>query len=350
MEKEITKNIMFFIFILKSLTIQLLSPLINQLPYKKIFLKQKNIINFQKNIIRKNTNKKEFFIKNKEKIWIIPPTISAKIFGFNILKIGNKITITRNIGLNKEELKFRLNKMNQRSQIKILKYNKIVHSTIEKYLRMEKYIRRMISLTKIYFPIFEEKLKKYNLPIELKYLAIIESSLNPLITSKSGARGIWQFMPKTGKIYNLNTIYNSSYNSSYDERIDPIKSTEAACKYLKFLYSKMGKDWELVLASYNAGPGTVNKVLKKYNEKKFWKIYGSLPTETQKYIPRFIAINYIMNYYKEYNLSNRFYRYKYRRTKETSLVYIKSKLSIKFFSKILNLFINYINCIESKIF
>lgn len=277
------KNIMFFMIILKSFINQSISkPLTNV----------KNLIKTHKNI---SFNKKKFNLNHTIfKIFADKKFfLSYKILFYKkIIKDNNNI-ITR---ITSEELRIRLNILNQKSQMKILKYNSIVHASIESYLRMGKYLGKIISLADLYFPMFEKKLDSYNLPKELKYLAIIESNLNPIISSKAGARGIWQFMPNTGKVYKL------KINNIYDDRNNPIKSTEAACKYIKYLYNKIG-NWELVLAAYNSGIGTVDKVLQKNkNKKDFWAFLDSFPKETQNYIPKFIAINYIMNYYKEHNI------------------------------------------------
>lgn len=146
-------------------------------------------------------------------------------------------------------------------------------------------------------PIFEEALDLYDLPLELKYLPVIESALNPMATSRQGAVGLWQFMLATGKIYGLQVT------SLIDERRDPIKSTRAAARYLKDLYD-IYHDWNLVLAAYNCGPGTINKAIRRADgEKDFWKLYNYLPKETRGYVPAFIAANYIMTYYCEHNIS-----------------------------------------------
>ncbi|WP_185862166.1 lytic transglycosylase domain-containing protein [Blattabacterium cuenoti] len=309
------KNIMFFMLILKSFILQSVS--------KQPFWEQKNIINFHKNI--SNNKLDNIYI---EKLWK-KMFVGKKRF-LSVKKLFHKknIIITNIDG---DNLRLKLTLLNQKSQIKILKYNSIVHAAIESYLRMAKYIERIISLSDFYFPMFEEKLEKHRLPKELKYLAIIESNLNPIITSKAGAQGIWQFMPETGKIYDLNM------NHIYDERNDPVKSTEAACRYLKFLYKKI-ENWELVLAAYNAGPGTVYKILQRHkNKKDFWYLWEFFPKETQNYIPKFIAINYVMNYYKEHHISTYHsspYKYKY---KETILIPIKEKISLKFFAYSLNI-------------
>ncbi len=158
-------------------------------------------------------------------------------------------------------------------------------------------VERMLGLSQMYYPIFEEKLDAYNLPLELKHLAVIESALNPTATSRVGARGLWQFMYATGKMYNLEI---SSY---VDERCDPYKSTEAACQFLQYLYSVYG-DWQICLAAYNAGPGNINKAIRRAGggKKTYWEIRPFLPKETQAYVPAFIAAAYIMTYHQEHNL------------------------------------------------
>lgn len=178
-----------------------------------------------------------------------------------------------------------------------LDYHPSVRPYIEMYVnRKRQLVSRMLGLSKLYFPIFEEQLDKYGLPLELKNLAIIESALNANATSRAGAAGLWQFMYGTGKMFGLDIT------SYVDERRDPYKATEAACKYFKFLYKMFG-DWQLVLAAYNGGPGTVNKAIRRSGGKKtYWEIRPYLPTETQGYVPAFIAANYVMNYTAEHNL------------------------------------------------
>ena len=154
----------------------------------------------------------------------------------------------------------------------------------------------MIGLSKFYFPIFENFLEKYNLPIELKYLAIVESALKPTARSRSGAVGLWQFMYPTGREYNLKVT------SYMDERQDPYKSTEAACKYFKDLYEIFG-DWNLVLAAYNGGPGYIQRKIYKTGKSDFWELRPYLRNETRNYVPAFIAVNYAMNYYSKHNIS-----------------------------------------------
>ena len=178
-----------------------------------------------------------------------------------------------------------------------LVYNPFVKAFIERYAgRMRRQVSYMLGEGKYYFPMFEEALEKEGMPLELKYLAVIESALNPVARSRVGATGLWQFMPATGKMYNL------EINSLVDERCDPHKSTAAAARYLKDLYS-IFKDWNLAIAAYNCGPGNVNKAIKRSGgQADFWTIYPYLPKETRDYVPIFIAATYIMNYYQDHNI------------------------------------------------
>ncbi len=176
-------------------------------------------------------------------------------------------------------------------------YNEIVRKFIDMYAgRLRNQVSFMLSACNFYMPIFEEALDAYNLPLELKYLPIIESALNPSAVSRAGASGLWQFMLATGKMYGLES------NSLVDERRDPIKATWAAARYLKELYAIYG-DWNLVIAAYNCGPGTINKAIRRANGKTdYWDIYNLLPKETRGYVPAFIAANYVMTYYCDHNI------------------------------------------------
>jgi len=178
-----------------------------------------------------------------------------------------------------------------------LTYNDIVRKFIELYSgKLRKQVSFMLGASNFYMPMFEEALDAYNIPQELKYLPVIESSLNPKATSPVGAAGLWQFMLGTGKIYGLES------NSIVDERRDPIKSTWAAAKYLRDLYT-IYKDWNLVIAAYNCGTGNINKAIRRANgARDYWAIYNYLPQETRGYVPAFIAANYVMTYYCDHNI------------------------------------------------
>lgn len=176
-------------------------------------------------------------------------------------------------------------------------YNEIVQKFIDRYTgRLRHSVSYMLGASNFYIPIFEEALEAYGLPLELKYLPVIESALNSKATSHAGAAGLWQFMVATGKQYGL------EINSLIDERRDPIKSSYAAAHYLKDLYNIFG-DWSLVIAAYNCGPENINKAIHRADgQADYWKIYPYLPRETRGYVPAFIAANYVMNYYCEHNI------------------------------------------------
>ena len=176
-------------------------------------------------------------------------------------------------------------------------YNEVVQQFIDRYSgRLRRTVSVMLGSANFYMPIFEQALDAYGLPLELKYLPIIESALNPKAVSRVGATGLWQFMLTTGKQYGLDV------NSLVDERRDPVKASYAAAHYLHDLYRIFG-DWSLVIASYNCGPENVNKAIHRAGGvKDYWKIYPYLPRETRGYVPAFIAANYIMNYYCEHNI------------------------------------------------
>ncbi len=177
-----------------------------------------------------------------------------------------------------------------------LVYNDRIHSFINYFtVRDREYTRMMMRRKDLYFPLFEKYLKHYGLPDELKYLSIIESGLNPRAVSRARAVGLWQFMSATGRYYGLN---NDWY---MDDRMDPDKATDAACRYLRDLYG-MFHNWELALAAYNTGPGNVKRAIRKSGYKRsFWEIYPNLPRETRSYVPQFVAIVYTMNYLDDHN-------------------------------------------------
>lgn len=182
-----------------------------------------------------------------------------------------------------------------------LTYNNTVKNYIKMYTeRKRELVEVMLGLTTYYFPILEETLDKYNMPLELKYVPVIESALNPVARSRANAMGMWQFMYGTGKEMKL------EITSFVDERRDPVKASDAAARYLQKLYNTYG-DWHLAIAAYNCGPGNVNKAIRRSGGKRnYWEIYYRLPRETRGYVPAFIAAMYTMEYYKEHNLEPRF--------------------------------------------
>jgi len=177
-----------------------------------------------------------------------------------------------------------------------LTFNERVYAFIQYFaIKDRDYTRMILDRKDTYFPIFEEALKRHGLPEDLKYLSIVESGLNPRAISRVGAVGLWQFMPYTGRHYGLHQDWY------IDERMDPFEATDAACRYLKDLY-KMFKDWELVLAAYNSGPGNVRKAIRRSGYKKsFWEVYRYLPRETRSYVPQYSAITYLLNHTSEHN-------------------------------------------------
>ncbi|MBR5101597.1 MAG: transglycosylase SLT domain-containing protein, partial [Muribaculaceae bacterium] len=181
-----------------------------------------------------------------------------------------------------------------------LPFNQVVRSHIETYIKKRRtLVEQMLGMSLYYMPIFEQALEKVGLPLELKYIPVIESALNPNAVSPAGASGLWQFMLSTGKGMGLEV------NSLVDERRDPYRSSDAAAKYFKQLYNIYG-DWSLAIAAYNCGPGNVNKAIRRVGDierPNFWEIYYYLPAETRGYVPAFIAATYVMTYFKEHNIS-----------------------------------------------
>lgn len=222
-----------------------------------------------------------------------------------------------------DEYKERINNLNNYSPFHF-SYNKIVRGYINRYLKSPKTVSYILQRSQFYFPLFEKYLNQFQIPLELKNLAIVESALNPTARSHCGAAGLWQFMYGTGKAYHLNV------NSLVDERYDPEKETIAACMYLQDLY-KIYKDWPLVLAAYNCGPGNVNKAIRKAGgDRNFWAIYEYLPKETQGYVPAFISVCYVTTYYEEHNIvpiqSEMFYD-------NTESIYLNERKTLKDLSK-----------------
>ncbi len=230
--------------------------------------------------------------------------------------------------LSSEVLKKRLAKMDAKSPFNI-EYNPALENTIKSFLKNRtKAFERLMAVSEYYFPMFEEHLAKYNIPLELKYLAIVESALNPKAKSRVGASGLWQFMYPTGKQYNLEV------NSYVDERHDPLKATEAACQYLSHLYQIFG-DWSLVLASYNAGPGNVSKAIRRSGgSQNYWNIRKFLPRETANYVPAFLATMYIYEFKKEHEILPKKATLTYL---ETDTIMVKKQMSFKHISELLDI-------------
>lgn len=177
-----------------------------------------------------------------------------------------------------------------------LPYHKTIHGFIDYFtFRKASYIKTQLERQPIYFTLYERMLAKYGLPDELKYLSMVESALNPRAVSRSGAGGLWQFMPGTGRELRL---YQDEY---VDERMEPVKSTEAACQYLRDLYNTFG-DWELAMAAYNCGPGAVKRAMRRSGGDTFWTIYDALPKETRSYVPLFVAHVYMLNYANDHGI------------------------------------------------
>ena len=193
-----------------------------------------------------------------------------------------------------EVLKERLRKLNEKTPFNV-EYNPVLEQVIKSFLKNRRSsLERLMSLSDYYFPMFEQEMSNQKIPLEMKYLAIIESALNPKARSRAGATGLWQFMYATGKSYGLEV------NNYVDERSDPVRSTKAAAKYLNELYKIFG-DWDLTLAAYNSGPGNVTKAIRRSNGKtNYWNLRPYLPKETAGYVPAFLATLYIFEYAKEH--------------------------------------------------
>jgi len=223
---------------------------------------------------------------------------------------------------------YRMQRLDVESPIE-LTYNSYVRMFIDLYANKKKgTTSRVLGLSQMYFPMFEQQLDKYNIPLELKYLAIVESALNAKARSRVGAGGLWQFMYYTGKVYGLEVT------SLVDDRNDPLKSTVAACRHFNDLYN-MYHDWLLVLAAYNSGPGNVNKAIRRSGGKMtFWEIMPYLPRETRDYVPAFIAVNYVMAYSNEHNIYPVMPKILYH---ETDTVAVNQPLTLGILAEKLNL-------------
>lgn len=230
--------------------------------------------------------------------------------------------------LSTEVLKERLKLLDEKSDFHI-EYNPILENTIKHYLKnRRKSFERLLGIAQFYFPMYENALSAHNIPLEIKYLSIVESALNPKAVSRVGATGLWQFMYFTGKEYNLNIT------TFVDERSDPLLATNAACQYMKRMYNIFG-DWDLVLASYNAGPGNVTKAIRKSGGKQnYWNIRPYLPKETQGYVPAFLATMYVLEFHKEHGIIP---QKAVANLLETDTIRVKNKMSFKQLSDLLDI-------------
>lgn len=202
--------------------------------------------------------------------------------------------------LTKETFKRRFDFLNSNTHLSI-DYNDVTYTYTKKYLSYSWY-PKIIGLSVYYFPLFESKLDKYGIPRELKYLAVVESALNPRAGSWVGASGLWQFMPATGAEYGLRK--NDYINTFYD----PVSNADAGARYLRDLYRQFN-DWNLAISAYNCGPGNVRKAISRAGSRNYWKVRPYLPKETQAYVPSFIAVNYLFNFYKNHGIQPRYFAY-----------------------------------------
>ncbi len=230
--------------------------------------------------------------------------------------------------LSTDTLKARLKRLDARTPFNI-EYNPALESVIKRYLkRRRKSLERLMAMKEFYFPLFEQELDNYDIPLEVKYLAIVESALKPRAKSRVGATGLWQFMYGTGKMFGLEV---SSY---VDERMDPVMATEAACKYLASLYKVFG-DWDLALASYNSGPGNVTKAIRRSGGyTNYWNIRNNLPRETAGYLPAFLATMYIFEYAEEHGFKPEKPKFAYF---ETDTVRVKKMITLDQVSEVMQI-------------
>src|SRR6056297_3702690 len=264
-----------------------------------------------------------------DSLWMKELLQNASLFDEMYEEVVNLDTISIVVvDLPTDTLKARLARMDAKTPFNIT-YNSSLESVIKSFLtRRRDLMQRMITASQFYFPLFEQELDNQNIPLEIKYLAIVESALNPKARSRVGAKGLWQFMYSTGKMYGLDV---SSY---VDERHDPIMATKAASKYLSRLYGIFG-DWDLALAAYNSGPGNVNKAIRRSGGyENYWNIRPFLPRETAGYLPAFLATMYIFEYAEEHELQ---YKKAERPYFETDTVHVKNMITFDQISKLVDI-------------
>lgn len=237
--------------------------------------------------------------------------------------VNNKNLISTDEELNTETLKERLAYLNSKTPFNIA-YNQQLEALIKLYLKTRKNnYATFMARAKFYFPLIEEQLAKYKIPLEMKYLVVVESALNPLAKSPVGATGLWQFMYQTGQQYGLKV---SSY---VDERSDVLKATEAACKYLNSLYKIFG-DWDLALAAYNSGPGNVTKAIRRSGSKNYWNLRDFLPRETASYVPLFYTTMYLFEFAEAHNIKPKNSSIQYY---QTDTIQVKKQITFEQISK-----------------
>lgn len=227
--------------------------------------------------------------------------------------------INQNLPLN--TFRGRFDFLNENTPLNI-DYNDITYHYVKKYLTY-KWYGQVIGLSSYYFPLFERKLRQYGMPLELKYLAVVESALSPRCISSAGAKGLWQFMPGTGRSFGL------AKNKYVDIYFDPVANTDSAVRYLRSLYRQF-KDWNLAISAYNCGAGNVRKAIRRAGTTNYWKVRPFLPKETQAYVPSFIAVNYMFNFYKEHNIKPRYFKYSFL---DLKMIKIKKTTSFQKLSK-----------------
>ena len=269
---------------------------------------------------------KDAELKSIDSLWSVSKFNSPLIDTLEYFIADKDITGNTSQILTTDLLKKRLSVLNNTTPFN-LAYNPALEKVIQSYLKYRsRYYPALMAKAKYYFPIFEQYLDQYDIPLEMKYLAIVESALRPKARSRVGASGLWQFMYGTGKQFDLKI---SSY---VDERLDPVKATIAACKYLSKLYTTFG-DWDLALAAYNSGPGNVSKAIKRSGGfKNYWNIRPYLPSETAGYVPAFYATMYIFNYANEHNIYPelpKFFNF------QTDTIRVKRTISFAQISKVL---------------
>lgn len=264
-----------------------------------------------------------------DSLWLAELHQNASLFDEMYAEVSDlKVDETYVFDLPTDTLKARLKRLNEKTPFNI-SYNSSLESVIKSFLtRKRGLMERMLTTSQFYFPLFEQELDNYDVPLEMKYLSIVESALNPKAKSRVGATGLWQFMFATGKMYGLNV---SSY---VDERSDPIASTTAAAKYLKRLHG-IFDDWDLALAAYNSGPGNVNKAIRRSGGyKNYWNIRRNLPRETAGYVPAFLATMYIFEYAEEHGLKGTKVERPYF---ETDTIHVKELITFNQISKLVNI-------------